>query len=133
MNEDQLDLLFHALASQPRREILAQLRAHPGCNVQFISAHFAMSRIGVMKHIAVLEAANLVISEKLGRERQLYFNLAPIQWVHEQWSDKYSAHFASMLTRLKRSVEDALSNAAPPIAEQHNPNITPTLQGEKND
>lgn len=105
MNDDQQDLMFHALASQPRREILAQVRAHPGCNVQFISEQFTMSRIGVMKHIAVLEAANLVISDKQGRERQLYFNLAPIQWVHEHWSDQYSAHFASMLTRLKRNVE----------------------------
>lgn len=127
MNEDQLDIMFHALASQPRRDILAMVRAHSGCNVHFISAQFAMSRIGVMKHLAVLEAANLLISEKSGRERQFYFNLTPIQWVHDHWSDEYSAHFAGMLTRLKRNVENTLA------AVPNTPPREPMTTGENND
>ncbi|MEP7275591.1 MAG: transcriptional regulator, partial [Betaproteobacteria bacterium] len=68
MDEDQLDLLFHALASQPRREMLDLLRRHPGSNVGFVAAHFELSRIGVMKHLYVMEAANLIVSERSGRE-----------------------------------------------------------------
>ncbi|MBL8519433.1 MAG: helix-turn-helix transcriptional regulator [Betaproteobacteria bacterium] len=105
MDDDQLDLVFHALASQPRREILAAVRGAPGCNVNFISELFDMSRIGVMKHLAVLEAANLIVSEKVGRERQMYFNPVPIQQIHEMWTDEFTRHFSASLTKLKRIIE----------------------------
>lgn len=105
MDDDQLDLVFHALASQPRREILAAVRAAPGCNVNSISERFEMSRIGVMKHLGVLESANLIVSEKVGRERQLYFNPVPIQQIHEMWTDEFTRHFASSLTKLKKIIE----------------------------
>jgi predicted transcriptional regulator len=105
MNDDELDLVFHALASQPRREILAAIRADPGCNLNAVAAQFSMSRIGIMKHLDVLEAANLIVSDKVGRERQLYFNPVPIEQIHEQWTDEYSRHFAASLTKLKRLVE----------------------------
>ena len=105
MDEDQLDLLFHALASQPRRAILDLVRNNGGCNVNFVTSHFAFSRIGVMKHLDVLQAANLVISQKNGRDRELFFNPVPLQEVHEHWTDHYSRHFAARLTQLKRIVE----------------------------
>lgn len=105
MDDDQLDLLFHAMASQPRREILDVLIRHPGSNVGFVANRFALSRIGVMKHLDVLESAELVVSEKSGRERLLYFNPVPLQWVHERWTDAYSRFWASRLTQLKRNVE----------------------------
>ena len=47
MNEDELDLLFHAMASQPRRAILEVVRNQPGCNLNFVTGHFSFSRIGV--------------------------------------------------------------------------------------
>lgn len=105
MNEDELDLLFHAMASQPRRAILDLVRNHPGCNLGFVAGHFDFSRIGVMKHLDVLVAANLLVSQKSGRERSLYFNPVPLQQVHEHWTDQYSRHFAGRLTALKRAVE----------------------------
>ena len=105
MDEDQLDLTFHALASQPRRDILAAVRAAPGCNVNTIAAEFDMSRIGVMKHLAVLEAANLIVTEKIGRERRMYFNPVPLQQIHEMWTDEFTRHFAASLTQLKRVIE----------------------------
>ena len=105
MNEDELDLLFHAMASQPRRAILEVVRNNPGCNMNFVTGHFEYSRIGVMKHIDVLESANLIVSQRSGRERVLYFNPVPLQEVHEEWTDQYSRHFAARLTNLKRIVE----------------------------
>jgi predicted transcriptional regulator len=105
MDNDQLDLLFHALASQPRRDILASVRAAPGCNVNTIAEQIDMSRIGVMKHLNVLEEANLIISEKVGRERQMYFNPVPIQQIYEMWTDEFARHFAIRLTKLKRNIE----------------------------
>lgn len=105
MNQDQLDLVFHAMASQPRRAIVDVVRASPGCNLNFVVEQFDYSRIGVMKHIDVLEAANLIVSRREGRERLLYFNVVPLQEIHERWSDEYSRHFAGQLTNLKRKVE----------------------------
>lgn len=98
--------LFHALASEPRREMLDIVRDKPGCSVMDVCRHFDVSRIAVMKHLNVLEQADLVISEKVGRTRQLYFNAAPIQLIYERWTTDYSALWAGRLTEFKRQVEN---------------------------
>jgi DNA-binding transcriptional ArsR family regulator len=105
MTEDELDLLFHAMASQPRRAILDVVRKQPGCNLNFVADQFSFSRIGVMKHVDVLEAAGLIVSERAGRERMLYFNAVPLQQIHEDWTDRYSRFWAGRLTALKHVVE----------------------------
>ena len=102
-----MDNLFQALASSVRREILDIVKESPGCNVMNVCRHFDVSRIAVMKHLNVLEKAGLLISEKQGRTRQLYFNTTPIQMIHERWTTEFSAMWASRLTDFKRAVEDA--------------------------
>ena len=101
-----MDNLFHALASAPRREILDIVKDRPGCSVMEVCRHFDVSRIAVMKHLNVLEKANLLISEKQGRTRKLYFNATPIQMIHERWTTEYSAMWAARLTDFKRAVEE---------------------------
>lgn len=105
MKSDELDAVFAALASAPRRRILDILKASPGCNVQHVAAFFDVSRIQVLKHLRVLEAASLVVSRKEGRERRLYFNPVPIQLIHDRWTTEFSAHWAARLTALKFHVE----------------------------
>lgn len=105
MTETELDAVFLALASQPRRHILDIIAAAPGCTVNQVAEHFEMSRIGVLKHINVLEDAGLVISEKVGRERPLHFNPVPLQLIHERWASEYGRFWAARLTRLKHAVE----------------------------
>ena len=105
MTEAELDAVFLALASQPRRHILDIIAAQPGCTVNQVAERFEMSRIGVLKHINVLEDAGLVVSEKVGRERPLHFNLVPLQLIHERWSTAYGRFWAARLTRLKHAVE----------------------------
>lgn len=101
-----MDALFHALCSATRRKILDIVRQEPGCSVKHVCKHFDMSRIAVMKHLAVLEKANLLVSEKQGRTRSLYFNLVPIQMIYERWSTEYSALWAEKVTTLKYRVEN---------------------------
>ena len=60
-----------------------------------------MSRIGVLKHVNLLEEAGLLCSERVGRERPLYVNLVPLQLIHERWGDQYQSFWANLLTRLK--------------------------------
>jgi DNA-binding transcriptional ArsR family regulator len=105
MTETELDAVFLALASFARRRMLDVVRLAPGCTVNYVASHFDMSRIGVLKHLNVLEEAGLVISDKQGRERLLYLNPVPLQLIHERWSDDYASFWAGQLTRLKYAVE----------------------------
>lgn len=106
MKSESMDTLFQALAAASRREILDIVRARPGCSVMDVCKHFDISRIAVMKHVNVLEKANLLISEKEGRTRRLYFNAAPIQMIYDRWTDEYSAYWSGQLTRIKYLAEE---------------------------
>lgn len=103
---DDLNIVFHALAHSDRRRILDIVRDRPGIQMGELATNFDFSRIAVHKHVRVLEAAELVISERQGRVRQLYFNLVPIQKIYERWTDDYSAAWAAGLTRFARRVEE---------------------------
>jgi DNA-binding transcriptional ArsR family regulator len=118
--DDNLDAVFHALASEPRRRMLDVLKAEPGCNVAAVCVHFEaqMTRFAVMKHLAVLEHAGLVIAERAGRDKQLWFNAAPLQWIHERWTTEFSAYWAARLTRLKRAAEGALVLPLSPLTKK---------------
>lgn len=109
LNDDNLDAVFFALASEPRRRMLDILKAAPGANVNKICAHLEaeMSRFAVMKHLSTLQRAGLVIAEKVGREKLMWFDPTPIQWIHERWTTEFSAHWAARLTRLKLAAESA--------------------------
>ncbi len=108
-DDDNLDAVFFALASEPRRRMLDILKEQPGSNVNQICAHLdaEMTRFAVMKHLNTLEKAGLVISEKVGREKLLWFDPTPIQWIHQRWTTEFSAYWAARLTRLKFAAEGA--------------------------
>lgn len=105
MTEPQLDAVFLSLASTSRRQMLDIIRLMPGCTVGYVADHFEMSRIGVLKHLNMLEDAGLIISDKQGRDRSLFMNAAPLQLIHERWSDNYAEFWAGRLTQLKYAVE----------------------------
>ena len=108
MNPDEMDAVFAALSSAPRRRILDILKKEPGANVNRVCAFFdEMGRVAVMKHLDVLEGANLVLSEKVGRERLLYFNPVPIHMIHDRWTTEFSAYWAGSLARMKYRLENA--------------------------
>lgn len=100
-----MDAVFAALAHETRRRILDVLKERPGSGVGEIATEFDVSRIAVMKHLAVLEEANLIVSRKDGRTRRLWFNAAPIQMIYDRWTSDYSAYWAGELTRLKYIAE----------------------------
>lgn len=66
--------VFEALASTPRRKILAYL-AHAELNAGEIASRFEMSKPAVSQHLAVLENAGLIASEKRGQF--VYYRLVP--------------------------------------------------------
>jgi predicted transcriptional regulator len=100
-----MDAVFEALTSPARRKILDIVKDRPGCGVKHVAKYFAMSRIAVMKHLRVLARAGLILSEKEGRTRKLYFNCVPIQMIYDRWTTEYSSFWASRITRVKYRVE----------------------------
>jgi predicted transcriptional regulator len=105
MKPESMDAVFQALACAHRRKMLDIVKDKPGCAVKHVAGFFAMSRIAVMKHLRVLEAAGLLISQKEGRNRKLYFNCVPIQMIYDRWATEYSALWAGHLTEVKYRVE----------------------------
>lgn len=108
---DDLDAVFTALAHETRRRILDALRGRPGASVGEIASAFDVSRIAIMKHLAVLEDAHLIVSQKEGRTRRLYFNAAPIRMIYDRWTDDYSDYWAGEITRLKYLAEKRAGEA----------------------
>jgi predicted transcriptional regulator len=107
MKPDDMDCVFAALASASRRRVLDILKKEPGCNVNRVCEFFDIGRVAVMKHLDLLEDANLVISEKVGRERLLYFNPVPIHMIYDRWTTEFSAYWAGGLARMKYRLENA--------------------------
>jgi len=66
--------VFEALASTPRRKILAYL-AHAELSAGDIASRFEMSKPAVSQHLAILENAGLIASEKRGQ--YVYYRLLP--------------------------------------------------------
>jgi DNA-binding transcriptional ArsR family regulator len=120
MKPDALDATFFALSSPIRRRLLDLLKRDPGCNLNHVCECFAgeIGRFAVMKHLAALERGGLVVSQRQGRERRLWFDATPIQLIHERWTTEYSAYWAAQLTRLKYAAEGAEIKTLPTAKER---------------
>lgn len=105
-NDDADDLIFKALSHRVRRRILDQLKAAPLTTGLVCAAFPELDRCTIMQHLGVLEEAGLVVAEKRGRERWNHLDALPVHAIHERWIGPYAAYAASMLSRLKHSVEE---------------------------
>ena len=114
MKEETADAIFQALSNTDRRRILDIVKAQPGCTVSEVVKHFDTSRIAVMKHLNVLYEADLLIHEKLGRSRHLYFNMVPIQLIYDRWTDEYASFWGGQLADIKYRVEKINAEENPP-------------------
>lgn len=115
MESDRLDATFFALSSDLRRRMLDLLKREPGCNLSRVCEFFAaeVGRFAVMKQIATLERGGLVVAQREGRDKRLWFDPTPIQLIHERWTTEFSAYWAARLTRLKYSAEGAQIRSLP--------------------
>ncbi len=68
LTDDEIDRVFHALATATRRDILRRT-IDAEQSVSALAAHYDMSFAAVQKHVAVLEAAELIVKRAEGRER----------------------------------------------------------------
>ena len=103
-----MELVFRALADPTRRALLDALFREDGQTQKALEARFEMSRIGVAKHLRLLEAAGLVVTKRSGREKLHYLNPVPIRQVHDRWVSKYTEGWASGLVDLKSEMEKTM-------------------------
>ncbi|NEU75222.1 winged helix-turn-helix transcriptional regulator [Hassallia byssoidea VB512170] len=100
-----MNVVFKALADPSRRKLLDQLYSHNGQTLSELCEHLEMTRQAVTKHLALLEEANLVVTEWRGREKLHYLNPAPIQDIYDRWIRKYERQQLEALSELKRNLE----------------------------
>jgi uncharacterized protein YndB with AHSA1/START domain/DNA-binding transcriptional ArsR family regulator len=98
--------VFRALSDANRRLLLDRLFERDGQTLGDLTAHLpAMTRFGVMKHLAVLEEAGLVTTQRVGREKRHYLNPVGIRLVHDRWISKYAAPVVGAMTAIKQHLE----------------------------
>jgi DNA-binding transcriptional ArsR family regulator len=103
--DDKNDRIFKALAASSRRIMLDILKDQPQTTGELCARFPALDRCTVMQHLKVLEAADLVIVRREGRERWNYLNPLPIKQIHDRWIGAYAAQAVDLLGRLKDDLE----------------------------
>lgn len=106
--EDELSLVFSALADPTRRAILEHL-AQGDATVGQLAEPFAMSQQAVSKHLKVLERARLVTRSRTGQARPCALDAAHLdtaaEWIarhRKVWADRHDrldAHLAALRKR----------------------------------
>src|SRR2546430_17684208 len=102
-----MDEAFKALADPSRRLLLDTLNERNGQTLRELCSGLDMARQSVSKHLALLEAANLVTTVRRGREKLHYLNAAPINEIAERWITRYEQGRGEALADLKRALEDS--------------------------
>lgn len=101
-----MDDVFRALADPTRRQLLDRLFAENGQTLSQLVEGMGMTRQAVMKHLAQLEAANLVSSVRAGREKLHYLNPIPIAEIYDRWIGKYERQRVGAVLEMKKGLTD---------------------------
>jgi DNA-binding transcriptional ArsR family regulator len=99
------DAVFRALADRSRRRLLDRLHEKNGQTLGELCRGLDMTRQAVAKHLAVLEAANLVSWQRRGREKLHFINPVPINEIAQRWIGKFELPRLHALAELKRNLE----------------------------
>src|SRR3954453_17791325 len=90
MTVDPMGPVFRALSDPSRRLLLDRLFERDGQTLGELCAHLPeMTRFGVMRHLDVLEAAGVVVTQRSGREKRHYLNPVPIRLLPHRWISKF--------------------------------------------
>ena len=78
-------MIWKALSDPTRRSILNLLKTAPRTTGELSDQFEHLSRFAIMKHLGVLEKANLVKTKREGKFRWNYINTKPIQRTYDEW------------------------------------------------
>jgi DNA-binding transcriptional ArsR family regulator len=102
--QPELDTAFAALADPTRRAILGRLGGG-AATISELAEPFGMSLTGLKKHVAILEDAELVSTEKVGRARRCRLGTRRLEDV-QRWIEQYRRVLDGRLDRLGELLED---------------------------
>jgi uncharacterized protein YndB with AHSA1/START domain/DNA-binding transcriptional ArsR family regulator len=101
-----MDAVFRAINDPSRRRLLDELYERDGQTLGELCAHLPeMTRYGVMNHLSVLEEAELVTTQKRGRQKFHYLNPVPIKLVHDRWISRYAELRVGAIADVKARLE----------------------------
>jgi DNA-binding transcriptional ArsR family regulator len=98
-----LNSTFFALSDPTRRSILERLAYGPA-TISELAEPFGLTLNGVKKHVGILEDADLVITEKVGRARECQLGPAQLEDA-ARWIDAYRRGWERRLDRFGAYVE----------------------------
>jgi DNA-binding transcriptional ArsR family regulator len=106
----QLDRTLAALADPTRRGILERL-GRGSATITELAEPFGISLTGTKKHVRVLEDAELVTTEKVGRSRRCSLGAHRLDDVHA-WTETYRRTLDERLDRFGELLERTKGSAA---------------------
>jgi DNA-binding transcriptional ArsR family regulator len=124
LGDEDVDLIFHALADATRRDILTRVITDEQ-SVSALARRYEMSFAAVQKHVAVLERASLVSKQRQGREQIVRSEPSTLARARRLLGD-YEELWRSRVRR----IEDLLAEPPTPAAGSTPPPGT-TNEGEE--
>jgi uncharacterized protein YndB with AHSA1/START domain/DNA-binding transcriptional ArsR family regulator len=101
--------VFRALVDPSRRLLLDRLYERDGQTLGELSAALpGMTRQAVMKHLRTLEASDLVVTQRQGRQKLHFLNPMPIRLIHDRWISRYTARLAGAIGLMKAGLEGTM-------------------------
>ena len=108
--QSHLDQTFAAIADPTRRRIL-ELLGDGSATISELAEPFEMSLTGLKKHVGVLEAAGLVTTEKVGRERRCSLGTRSLEGA-QYWIVGYQRMLEDRLDRLGELLDQTKGDPA---------------------
>lgn len=99
-----LDSSLAALADSTRRGVLEQL-GREEASITDLADRFHMTLTGMRKHVGVLEAAGLVVTEKVGRVRNCRIGARRLEEV-AAWIERYQRLWDERFGELDQVIEE---------------------------
>lgn len=112
MTDEETDRLLKALSDATRRRLLDRLRDAPGLTLTVLTEGFAQSRQALSKHLAMLEATELLVAVWRGREKLHYLNPVPLQALPSRWVTTTARERSAALTALNKALRGDADNSA---------------------
>ncbi|ESQ82112.1 hypothetical protein AEAC466_18410 [Asticcacaulis sp. AC466] len=104
MTEPTAARVFQALADSTRRDMVERLTDH-ALSVSALAAPYDMSLTAVGQHLAILEAAELVVTQKTGRVRTCALTRSGFD-ILEGWLKARRSRWEQHLDRLGEILDD---------------------------
>jgi DNA-binding transcriptional ArsR family regulator len=113
--DDQLSVIFAALADPTRRAILARL-ADGDATVTELAEPFAISMPAISRHLKVLERAGLISRSRSGQWRSSTLQAGPLRAATD-WMERYRQYWDASFDRLDAHLRSRLKQKQPDPTE----------------